>query len=84
MAGFTPAGVKLLLREFVCTNGGALDVRNQGFEYWLKEDPDNPFWYRAVIPVPEFARGLFVELVISDYDEIDPYVWIVSEHEQKS
>src|SRR5438309_6575800 len=62
MKSWTPKGVKMLLRDFVA-KGGQIDVRDQGFELWLEKDPDNPYWYRAVIPVAEFPKGLFVELI---------------------
>jgi hypothetical protein len=81
---FTPVGVKKLLRDFVCNQRGNVDTRNQGFEHWLEEDPNNPYWYRVVIPVSEFPKGLFVEIVIADYDPDDPWVLVVSVHEQKS
>ncbi len=82
MRGFTPVGIKQLLRDFICNHGGAIDPRNQGFEHWL--DKENPYYYRVVIPVPEFPKGLFVEIIITDYDPNDPFVSIVSVHEQKS
>lgn len=79
---FSTKTIRGLLREFV-RDGGQIEVRNQRFELWLQEDPDNPYWYRAVIPVPEFPQGLFVELIITEYDEQDPWVLIVSSHPQK-
>jgi hypothetical protein len=43
------------------------------------------FWFRIVLPVPGFAHGLFVELVLED-DDPDPDVpgvVIVNAHEQR-
>jgi len=83
MEGFTPAGIRQLLRQFVL-DGNALDVRSEGFELWRQQRPDHPYWYRAVIPVPQFARGLFLYVILLDEDEEDePFVQIVHTHRQR-
>lgn len=73
--------VRRTLREFLLA-GGLLDVRENRNrpEYQVV----HPYWYRAVIPVELRAmpRGLFVELILVDPDETDPFVEIVSAHRQ--
>ena len=83
MQGYTPEAVRLLLRRHVLA-GNSLSVRLETREERCEEDPDNPYWYRAVIPVPEFPNGLFVEVVLIDYDETEPFVMIVNAHPQPS
>jgi hypothetical protein len=75
-------GVRLLLREFV-GRGNTLDERNEVRQEWLQEFPDDPYWYRAVIPLFPFPRGLFVELKLIDDDEEEPFVQIVSVHPRR-
>ena|ERR1043166_4547079 len=60
MSGFTDKGIRALLCSFVRA-GGRLDVRNEVRAEWKSEDPDNPYWYRAVVPVPEFPKGLLLK-----------------------
>jgi hypothetical protein len=82
MKGFTDKGVRLLMKEFH-RDGGLLTVRNETREE-LIVDPDYPYWYRAIIPVPEFTKGLFVETILLDHeDEADPFLQIVSVHRQR-
>jgi hypothetical protein len=78
--GLTPKGIWQLLHEFVF-NGNSLTVRTEKRTEKLEEDP---YWYRAIIPIPEFPRGLFVEVILQDPDEDDPLVQIVNAHEQLS
>ena len=80
MKAFTPSEIRKLLHKFV-EEGGQLDERKQTLEQHREEFP---FWYRAVIPVPEFPRGLFVEVILVDDDEEEPFVEIVSAHPQRS
>src|SRR5262249_8602389 len=82
MEGVTAFGVRLLLREFV-SQGSCLDVRDQKSEQHLEERPEHPYWYRAIIPVPQFPKGLFVETILIDpEEEEEPFVQIVSAHRQ--
>jgi len=86
MPAFTEKGVKELLWDFVRNQGGHLRVRAETAEEWLKENPDDPWWYFAVIAVPVFPRGLFVKvrLLWEDGDAAeDAFVQIVSIHEQR-
>ncbi|HYV34615.1 MAG TPA: hypothetical protein VE988_02860, partial [Gemmataceae bacterium] len=71
------------LRQFVM-NGNCLDVRPEIRAEWREEYPDDPFWYRAVIPVPTLKEGLFVEVRLYDCDPEEPWVEIVNAHPQRS
>jgi hypothetical protein len=78
--GFKASGVRKVLRDFV-NAGGALTAREEVREEY--KDPDHPFWYRAIIPVAEFPKGLFVELKLIDHEEEEePFVQIVNLHRQ--
>jgi hypothetical protein len=80
LVGLTPEGIRSLLREFVKTQGGCLDVRKETRKEYLEEHPDDPFWYRAVLDVPGFPSELFVEVLLVDDDPEEPFVEIVSAH----
>ena len=79
MTGLTPEGIRHLLRQFV-QGGNALTVREETRTEYLEEDSDNPYWYRALFPVPGLAHGLFVEVKLVEDDEKEPWVEIVSVH----
>lgn len=82
MRGFTSHGVRLLLREFVNT-GNSLSVRQERRAEWVEDRPDHPYWYRAILPVPEFSQGLLVEAILLDHEEEeDPFIQIVHAHRQ--
>lgn len=78
-----PAHIRAMLRQFVL-DGNSLDVRQETRTEYLGENPDDCFWYRAVIPVEGLPQGLFIELKLIDDDEQEPWVEIVSAHEQVS
>jgi len=62
-----------------CRAGGQLDVRNETRREFLREDPDHPWWYRAISPIPgnpDFPRGLFLEVKLIERDEDEPWVQI--------
>lgn len=82
MQGFTPQGIRALLRDHVRA-GNVLDIRSETRTEKLAEDPDDPYWYRAVLPVPAFPKGLFLEIKLIDADEVEPFVQIVSVHQQR-
>jgi hypothetical protein len=77
-----PRGIRALVRKFVL-DGNLLDARPEKRQEFLKENPDHPYWYRAIIPVDGFPHGLFVELVLIDHDPDEPWVEIVSAHRQE-
>src|SRR5262245_52824525 len=69
----TPDGVRRLLIDYVVNRNGVIEQREEKrSQYGHRE-----FWYRAVIPVPELPRGLFVEIVMDDPDPDCPAVLIV-------
>jgi hypothetical protein len=76
MDGITTEEVRLLLRDFV-RNGGVLEVRH---EKRIEYQVEHPYWYKALVAIPDFARPLFVELILSFDDPVDPFVEIVSVH----
>jgi hypothetical protein len=77
MRNFTPQRIRLLLRDHGRADG-RIDVRNDIRIEWY--DPEHPFWYRAKIDVDEFVDGLFLEILLIDFDEDEPFVQIVSAH----
>src|SRR5713226_4878313 len=85
MKGFTEKGVRELLWDSVRNKDIQLEPRKETDPDWLKEHPDDPWWYFAVIPVSIFPRGLYVKvkLLWEDGDEEeDAFVQIVSIHEE--
>jgi hypothetical protein len=86
MKRFTEKGIRNLLCEFVRDLGGQFRAQNETAIDWLEENPDDPWWYFAVIPVPTFPRGLFVKVKLlweEGDNEEDAWVQIVSIHEQR-
>ena len=79
--GVSPAEIRKILREFVRA-GNSLSVRHETRQEYLAEHPDDPFWYRAVIPSAAFAHGLFIEVKLVDDDPVEPWIEIVSAHPQ--
>lgn len=75
--GLTPDGVRQLLIEFVVNHGGKIEQMVEKRPQYRHRD----YWYRAVIPVPDLLRGLFVEIVMDDPDPDCPAVLIVNAHE---
>lgn len=76
--GLTPEGIKELLLQHIEGSGELLQVREKRHEY-----ADHPYYYKAIIAVPGFVRGLFVELILTDVDADCPAVLIVNAHEQR-
>lgn len=78
--GLTPEGIKRLLCEFVAGQSGEVQqVAEKRREYL-----DRRFYYKTIVPVEGFVRGLFIEVVLVDDDPEYPVVAIVNAHEQKS
>jgi hypothetical protein len=80
MKNFTPNGIRRLLHEFVKVHKHLLDEHENTEQY----REEHPFWYRAVVPVPDFPHGLFVKVLLVDEDEDEPFVENVSAHPQLS
>jgi hypothetical protein len=74
-------GIRALLRQFVMS-GKTLDIRRETRVEYLHDNPDDPFWYRAIIDVPGLAHGLFLEVKLIDDDPGEPWIEIVSAHRQ--
>jgi hypothetical protein len=83
LPNLVPEVIRALLRQFV-VDGGLLDVRIEVRQEYLRDDPDDPYWYRAIIPVTGLPQGLFVEVKLVDSDPVEPWVEIVSAHRQES
>jgi hypothetical protein len=83
LEGLTPEGIRALLRRFVL-DGNQLEVRRETRREFLEDDPEDPFWYRAIVPAPALRHGLFVEVKVLDDDPSEPWVEIVSAHMQRS
>ena len=81
LAAIPPERIRWLLHRFVL-DGNVLDIRLEKREEYIAEDPDHPFWYRAIIPVAGLSMGIFVEVRLVDHDLGDPWVEIVSVHQQ--
>jgi hypothetical protein len=81
MAGYTPEGIRALLRAFVL-HGGTLTARTEMRPEYLEANPDDPYWYRAILPAPPLPHGLFLELRLIDDDPKEPWVEIVNAHPQ--
>jgi hypothetical protein len=79
--GITAKAIRALLRQFVL-DGHSLEFRPETRDEYLAENPDDPYWYRAIIPVPGFPHGIFVEVKLVDDDPIEPWIEIVSAHRQ--
>lgn len=86
MRGFTDKGIRKALCDFVRNQGGTLECRRETDPDWLREHEDDPWWYFAIIPVPEFRDGLFVKVKLlwkEGDDEHDAFVQILSIHEER-
>ena len=79
LSAFPPPRIRELLRQFVLT-GGTLTVREETRAEYLAADPDDPYWYRALVPLPGQPERLFLEVKLIDDDPNEPWVEIVSAH----
>ena len=77
MKGLKATTIRRLLREFVL-GGGLLEVQTEKRAEYI--DPDDPYWYKALIPIVDYPRPLFVEVKVLDDDIDEPFVRIVSAH----
>ncbi len=80
--GISAHHIRLMLHDFVL-NGNSLVHRVETRAEFVAENPDAPYWYRAVIPVAGLPRGLFIELRLVDDDPQEPWVELVSAHRQE-
>lgn len=77
MIALTAHGIRRSLREFVI-GGGCLEVRREARAEYL--DSDDPFWYRARVPLEDYPQPLFIEVKLIEDDPDEPFVLIVSSH----
>src|SRR5262249_3506381 len=88
--GLDPMAIRHALRDFVTQEGRSVIERRKE----IREDPgwserqgrrcEPDWWYRIILPVPQFRRGLFIEIILMDADPQDPQVLIVNAHEERS
>jgi hypothetical protein len=78
MQGWTPEAVRREVLAFVATDGEVIQV-DETRENWLDR---YAHWYKAVIPLAGFRRGVFVEMRLVDEDEDVPIVHLVNAHPQ--
>ena len=77
--GLSPGDITKLLIAFV-KQGGRVEERVETREEWKQR---RDYWYRAVLPLEGFARGLFIELELRDDDLDVPMVTILNAHRQE-
>jgi hypothetical protein len=81
LAGLTPTVIKQLLQDYVTAHPEMVTARRETREEYRGS---YEIWFRVIIPVDEFANGLFVELILEDDPDPDvPRVMIVGAHEQR-
>jgi hypothetical protein len=78
--GLTPVEIKRLLIAHVCADPGSVKQKVENRPNWVSR---RSYWYYAVVPVPGFLHGLFVEMELSDDDEDLPEVALVNAHPEK-
>jgi hypothetical protein len=78
--GLSPRKLEELLIEFA-KQGGKIDERKETRPEWKAR---RDFWYRAVIPMEGFPRGIFIEIELRDDDPDVPMVSLVNAHPQRS
>src|SRR5690348_11105252 len=69
--GLTPQWIKNELIRQVRAGEAQVQQRREDREEWKG---DREFWYRVILTVDDFPRGLFVEIVLEDDDEDVPVV----------
>jgi hypothetical protein len=78
--GLTPEGIKQLVIQHV-RKGGKVDQRQEERAPWRDR---REFWYRVVLDLDEFPRGLFVEMELTIDDPDVPMVSLLNAHPQSS
>jgi hypothetical protein len=64
LQGLTPEYIRDRLCRFIAVEGGRLQqVRESRLEYSYRA-----YWYKAVLPEPDFKHGLFVEIELTETD----------------
>lgn len=79
--GYLPRFIRREVAEYVRKTGGSVVIQ-------VREERPNwrdnlAFYYKVILPLPEFKCGLFVEVRLTGVDDPDfPEVTIVSAHSQ--
>ncbi len=79
LKGLTPEGIKRELLAFVAGGGEVMQVAESRGEF-----RDYRYYYKAILPLGGFDRGVFVEMVLVDDDPDFPLVALVNAHPQRS
>jgi hypothetical protein len=77
LRGLTPESIRKAFIQFVGAGGVIQQVPENRPEY-----NDRAYYYKAILPLPEFKHGLFVEIVLAQADPELPGVLLVNAHEQ--
>jgi hypothetical protein len=77
LSGLTPEAVREMAIDHVNGGGAITQVRET-----RTDRPDYRFYYKVILAIPDFPRGVFVEHRLVDDDPEDPVVHIVSAHRQ--
>src|SRR5437868_4613983 len=79
LQGLTPEYIRARLCRFIAAEDGRLQqVAESRSEYSYRA-----YWYKAVLPEPGFAHGIFVELELTETDPELPGVTIFNAHAQR-
>ena len=79
LKGLTPEGLKRELLAFVAGGGEVMQVVETRGEF-----RDYRYYYKAILPLTGFTRGVFVEMVLVDDDPDFPMLALVNAHPQRS
>lgn len=78
--GLVLEGVRSELIRFVRKGGDVTQVKETR-EEWKDR---RAYWYKVILPMPKlFAKGLFVEIELTDPDPELPEVGLLNAHEQQ-
>jgi len=75
LSGLTPEAIRCMSINFV-SDGGKISQH----EETRPDHLDYPFYYKIILKLEDFPRGVFVELRLVDDDRQNPVVHIVSAH----
>lgn len=78
LVAFSPDEIQKLAMEYVEAGGIIHQIKEQRPEY-----NDYDFYYKLIVPVPDFVHGLFIEMRMTDPDAECPTVRVVNAHPQR-
>jgi hypothetical protein len=77
LQGLTPEAIQEDTIQYAVDGGEVRQVKEKRMEWQHRE-----FYYKVILPYyPEFPKGLFVELELTDRDEDYPVVHLVNAHD---